>query len=133
MHTYPVTCMAPLFGQNFAMLSVQWRHQSVQATPACVCVCDAIRQLFPHQHVVFMTRTPVFRNQAILVPFGYHHKPAGAFMRQKCAVSNVLCQESSAFQRIISAFSSDRSHTLDQKDGGTPFSCESFKIIEQKD
>jgi hypothetical protein len=47
--------------------------------------------------------TAVFRNQVILlVPFGYQ-KPAGAFMRQKCAVSNALCQESSALQRIISA------------------------------
>jgi len=55
IHTYLVTCMAPLFGQHFTMLSVQWRHQSIQATPACVC--DAIRQLFLHQPVVFMTRT----------------------------------------------------------------------------
>jgi len=47
--------------------------------------------------------TPVFSNQVILlVPFGYQ-KPAGAFMRQKCAVSSALCQESSALQRIISA------------------------------
>lgn len=98
IHTYRVTCMTPL--SPFGSVAT-----TLQATPACVR--DAIRQLFLHPPVVLMTRTrlPSFSNQVILVPFVIR-KRAGAFMRQKrkkCAVSNALCQESSAFQRIISA------------------------------